>query len=577
MPNLPIATALRESLRGYDARRFGKDALAGLTIGLIAIPLAMALAIASGVAPQYGLYTAIIAGIVIALCGGSRVNISGPTAAFVVILLPITQQLGLPGLLLATMLAGFILMAMGVTGLGKLVQFIPYPVLTGFTAGIAIVIAGLQLKDLLGIDIVLRDAHFVPAVLQTLWHLGYARWPDMLIGGFSLAVLIRWPKLKLPIPGHLAALILGTLLAVLLRAAISDFDLATIGSRFSYIDASGALQQGIPNTLPSFAWPWQLSSEPAFTLSLDTLRSLIGPAFAIAMLGAIESLLCAVVADGLSGYRHDPNAELVGQGLGNVIAPLFGGITATAAIARTAANVRSGASSPIAAIIHGLVVLVALLTLGPLLQHIPMATLAAMLIIVAWNMSDAHRVIKVLKFSPRADAMVLLICLLLTVLFDMVIAVEIGLLLSAVLFIKRMSELSDTALVPHFHDHSKEPLPAHVAVYDINGPLFFGAADRAMHALWRVDPAMKAVILDMRDVPVMDLTGIVALESLITDMQQKQIAVRLVALNERLQTKLVKAGVLGQNSWAQHSADVHAALASLELPAVSQDRTGDLK
>ncbi len=564
MSHLPFATALCESLRGYHAARFRGDALAGITVGLIAIPLAMALAIASGVAPQYGLYTAIIAGLVIALTGGSRVNVSGPTAAFVVILLPITQQFGLPGLLLATMLAGLILIAMGATGLGKLIQFIPYPVLTGFTAGIAIVIAGLQLKDLLGIDIALRDAHFVPAVLQTLWHISYARWPDMLIGGVCLALLIVWPRLKLPLPGHLAALIVGTGLALLLRTVLSDFELATIGSRFHYTDSAGLLQHGIPNSLPQFAWPWQLDSGgQTFALSLETLRALIGPAFAIAMLAAIESLLCAVVSDGLSGFRHDPNAELIGQGLGNVIAPLFGGITATAAIARTAASVRSGATSPLASIIHALTVLAALLALGPLLQHIPMATLAAMLIIVAWNMSDTHRVVQVLKFSPRADALVLLICLLLTVLFDMVIAVEIGLLLSAILFIKRMTELSDTALVPHYHAHSSEPLPAHVAVYDINGPLFFGAAEKAMHTLWRVDPAMKAVILDMRDVPVMDLTGIVALESLISDMQKKGIAVRLVALNERLQAKLVKAGVLGAGSWAQHSADIHSAVGSL--------------
>ncbi len=564
MPTLPFATALRESLRGYGAHHFGKDALAGITVGLIAIPLAMALAIASGVAPQYGLYTAIIAGIVIALTGGSRVNVSGPTAAFVVILLPITQQFGLPGLLIATMLAGLILIAMGATGLGKLVQFIPYPVLTGFTAGIAIVIAGLQLKDLLGIDIQLRDAHFIPAVMQTLWHIGYARWPDMLIGGFSLATLIAWPRFKLPIPAHLAALVLGTLLALLLGTTLNQFELATIGSRFSYTDAAGQLQHGIPTTLPQFAWPWQLGEgDNQFVLSLETVRVLIGPAFAIAMLAAIESLLCAVVSDGLSGFRHDPNAELIGQGLGNVIAPLFGGITATAAIARTAANVRSGASSPIASTIHALVVLAALLALGPLLQHIPMATLAAMLMMVAWNMSDAHRVVQVLKFAPRADMFVLLICLLLTVLFDMVIAVEIGLLLSAVLFIQRMTELSDAVLVPHQHAHSSEPLPPHVALYDINGPLFFGAAEKAMHTLWRIDPAMKAVILDLRDVPVMDLTGIVALESLISDMQKKQIAVRLVALNERLQAKLVKAGVLGPDSWAQYSADVHAAVVSL--------------
>jgi len=560
---LPFATALREALRGYSGTRFRSDALAGITVGLIAIPLAMALAIAAGVAPQYGLYTAIIAGAAIALTGGSRVNVSGPTAAFVVILLPITQQFGLPGLLTATIMAGLILIAMGVSGLGKLIEFIPYPVLTGFTAGIAIVIAALQIKDLLGIDIVLRDAHFLPALGQTLWHLEYTRWQDVLIAAATLTTLVLWPRLQLPLPAYLVALIVGALLASALPLVLPGFDVATIGSRFSY-ELNGVLQQGIPSSLPSFQWPWHIvDGEKSFTLSLANLRVLLGPAFAIAMLGAIESLLCAVVSDGLSGYRHDPNAELIGQGIGNVIAPLFGGITATAAIARTAANVRSGASSPIASVIHALTVLAALLVLGPWLQHIPMATLAALLLMVAWNMSDARRVVQVLKFSPRADAMVLIACLLLTVIFDMVIAVEVGMVLATVLFIKRMTELSVTALVTAAHSHSKEKLPPHVAVYDINGPLFFGAAEKAMHTLWRIDPAIKAVILDMQDVPVMDLTAIVALESLIANMQRKHVAVRLVALNERLQAKLVKARLLGPDCWAQYTDDVHAAVVSL--------------
>ncbi len=534
--------------------------LAGLTVGLIAVPLAMALAIASGVAPQHGLYTAIFAGLVIALCGGSRVNVSGPTAAFVVILLPITQQFGLPGLLLATMMAGLILIALGLTGLGRLVQFIPYPVTTGFTAGIAIVIAGLQLNDFFGLGLAPADAHFLPVLGGVLSHLDQLRVADTVIGVFTLAVLIIWPRLKTALPSYLVALFAGTLLALLLSATLDGFSVARIGTRFQYW-ADGVAHAGIPQTLPALHWPWQIGD--GLPLTLDTFRSLLGPAFAIAILGAIESLLCAVVSDGLSGFRHDPNGELIGQGLGNLIAPLFGGITATAALARTAANVRSGASSPIAAAVHALTVLAALLLLAPLLQHIPMAALAALLMMVAWNMSDAHRIVRVLRISPKADVAVLLTCLTLTVIFDMVLAVEVGLLLAAVLFIRRMIELTGAQLISGNSHHGNLHIDDSVAVYDINGPLFFGAAESAMHALWRVDPKVRHVILDMQDVMMMDLTAIVALESLISELQVKRIAVHLCDLQPHVEQKLRKAGVIGAQSWAQHHDDLARALAAV--------------
>lgn len=559
-PALPLFTALRDGLAGYDRQRLRGDVLAGLTVGLIAVPLAMALAIASGVPPQHGLYTAIFAGLVIALCGGSRVNVSGPTAAFVVILLPITQQFGLPGLLLATMMAGLILIALGLTGLGRLVQFIPYPVTTGFTAGIAIVIAGLQLNDFFGLGLPPADAHFLPVLGGVLSHLDQLRAPDTLIGVFTLAVLILWPRLKTALPSYLVALFAGTLLALLLSATFEDFAVARIGTRFQYL-AGGTIHAGIPHALPALHWPWQIGD--GLPLTLDTFRTLLGPAFAIAILGAIESLLCAVVSDGLSGYRHDPNGELIGQGLGNLVAPLFGGITATAALARTAANVRSGASSPIAAGVHALTVLAALLLLAPVLQHIPMAALAALLMMVAWNMSDAHRVVHVLRISPKADVAVLVTCLALTVVFDMVLAVEVGLLLAAVLFIRRMIELTGAQLVSDNSHHGNLHIDDSVAVYDINGPLFFGAAETAMHALWRVDPKVRHVLLDMQDVMMMDLTAIVALESLISELQVKRIAVHLCDLQPHVEQKLRRAGLIGERSWARRHATLDAALAAV--------------
>lgn len=542
-PNVPLFAALRQTLRaGYSWKRLRGDLGAGVTVGIIAIPLAMALAIAVGVAPQHGLYTVLVAAPLIALTGGSRFNISGPTAAFVVILLPITQQYGLGGLLLCTLMAGLILLAMGLGRLGRLIQFIPYPVILGFTAGIGIVIATLQVKDLFGLSLPHTPQHYLEQVELLALALPGAHLGDTLVAMVCLAVLLVWPRFVPKVPGHLVALAVGALLGLLLEAL--GLPVATLGERFSYT-LDGVSHPGIPPFLPDFAWPWNLPDADGqpLRLSFELIRQLLAPAFAIAMLGAIESLLCAVVADGMAGTRHDPNAELVGQGLGNLVAPLFGGITATAAIARTAANVRAGAFSPLAAIIHAGVVLTAMLLLAPLFSYLPMAALAALLVMVAWNMSEARHVLHTLRIAPRNDVVVLLVCLVLTVLFDMVLAVGVGLLLAAGLFIKRMSELTDTQPMPGHAQRALGELPASVVPYVISGPLFFGAADKALSVLRMLNPQVRVVVVEISAVPLLDMTALAALESLLEDYRRQGIGLVLVGTTPRVRLKLRRAGI----------------------------------
>lgn len=539
----PLFAAWRQTLRsGYGGPELRGDVIAGLTVGIIAIPLAMALAIAVGVAPQHGLYTVLIAAPLIALTGGSRFNVSGPTAAFVVILLPITQQFGLGGLLLCTMLAGLILIALGLLRAGKLIAFVPYPVTLGFTAGIGIVIATLQLKDVFGLTLTEQPQHYAEQLALLVQALPSAQPGDALVAALCLALLIVWPRLVPKVPGHLVALVVGALAAMALES--SGVAVATLGERFSYI-SDGVVHPGIPPFLPDFAWPWQLPGPDGqpLILSFELLHQLLAPAFAIAMLGAIESLLCAVVADGMTGSNHDPNAELLGQGIGNLVAPLFGGITATAAIARSATNVRAGAFSPLAAIIHAGVVLVAILWLAPLFSYLPMAALAALLLMVAWNMSEAPHVLKTLRIAPRSDVLVLLTCLILTVLFDMVLAVGVGLLLASGLFIKRMSELTDTTSLRQGQSQLLQDLPEHVAAYAIRGPLFFGAAEKALSVLRRFNPDVKIVIVDISGVPTLDMTALAALENVLLDYRKQDIALILCGSNARVRLKLRRAGI----------------------------------
>ncbi|MBB3190395.1 C4-dicarboxylic acid transporter DauA [Halomonas cerina] len=563
-PSLPIpgiAAGLRAAWRdGYGLGDLRHDVMAGVTVGTVAVPLSMALAIATGVPPQHGLYTAIVAGVLIALTGGSRVNVSGPTAAFVVILFPIVQQYGLGGLLIATMMAGMILVVLGITGMGRLIQYVPYPVVLGFTAGIAVVIAVLQVPDFLGLQVGQLGEHFVDNLGRIAVSLPTLDPLELGIGAFTLGVLLLWPRLRLPVPAPLVGLVAGALAAygANLWLAGSGAEVETIASRFTW-SADGTTGSGIPPIAPSFVAPWRLPGADGESLVLDfaLIRALLGPAFAIAMLGAIESLLCAVVSDGLTRTRHDPNAELIGQGLGNIVAPLFGGITATAAIARTATNIRSGARSPIAAVVHALVVLLAVVALAGLLGLVPMAALAALLFIVAWNMSEARHFLHTLRSAPPGDVAILVTCFTLTVLFDMVLAVAVGIGLAAALFIRRMSLLTQTQRVDTEAHGAIDALPDAVALYDINGPLFFGAAEKALTSLHLVAPRVRVVILDMHDVPSMDGTAIVALKALIDEMHREGVALVLVGLPTRILVKLRRAGIrrtVGRLTWCRELA-----------------------
>lgn len=540
----PLASALRATLReGYSGADARADLMAGLTVGIIAVPLALALAIASGVPPQHGLYTAVVAGMVIALAGGSRFSVSGPTAAFVVILFPIAGQHGLGGLLLATLMAGAILVAMGWGRMGQLIQYIPYPVTTGFTAGIALVIASLQLKDLFGLQ-VHGSEHFLERVGQVFWALPSLHVGELALGLATLAVMIGWRRSGLPLPPYLAGALFAGLAAWVLKTWWPEIPVTTIADRFSYVDGAGAVHAGIPSLPPHWHWPWQLPGPDGapLALSFELVRSLVGPAFAIAMLGAIESLLCAVVADGMTGRKHDPDAELVAQGLGNLAAPLFGGIPATGALARTAVNIRAGARSPLASFTHALFVLVAMLTLAPLLSWLPMCGLAALLLKVAWNMSERRNFARILRVAPRGDVLLLLACFFLTVLFDMVLAISAGVVLGSLMFMHRMSKVSMVNLIGEGHPEAPAGLPKDVRFYEIAGPLFFGAAERAMGALRNHDRGVRAVILDLSSVPTIDASGLVALEEVIDELNEAGIFVALCGAQRNVLKVLRDAG-----------------------------------
>ncbi|MCI0362909.1 MAG: C4-dicarboxylic acid transporter DauA [Phycisphaerales bacterium] len=533
-PRPRLAYALRQALaEGYTKTNLRADILAGLVVGIVALPLSMALAIASGVPPQHGIYTAIIAGAVIALLGGSRVQVSGPTAAFVVILAPISAKFGIAGLLIASMIAGVMLLLMGLLRFGRFIQFIPYPVTAGFTAGIAVVISTLQLKDFLGLDLGQLPEHFIEKVAALIGALPTFHWPDLAIGIATLTLLLVWPRITRKIPAPLVALPLTAIAAFLIASINPDLSVATVYSRFD----------GIPQSAPSLAWPWQFPGPNGESLAFDfsTIRALLVAAFAIAMLGAIESLLSAVVADGMTGYTHEPNSELIAQGVGNIVAPFFGGFAATGAIARTATNIRSGGRSPVSAIVHAAFLLIAVLGLAPLLGYLPMAALAALLLIVAKNMADIKHFAYMIRVAPLSDVTVMLTCFSLTVVFDMVIAVCAGIVLAAILFMRRMAEVSNVKLIGDHHPQLAEPLPKGALLYEINGPLFFGAAQKAMSSLHTVGNGVKLVILDMEDVPAMDATGLVNLQSTIKRLHSDHILIILGGVRPQPMEVLTKA------------------------------------
>ncbi len=531
----PIGAALREALaEGYDRATLRSDVMAGLVVGVVALPLSMALAIASGVPPAHGLFTAVVAGAVAALAGGSRVAVTGPTAAFVVLLAPIAAKYGVAGLALASLMAGGVLLLMGIGHLGRLIQFVPTTVVTGFTAGIAVVIALLQVPDALGLTVGPLPEHTLDKAMAIAAALPTLRAPDVAIAALTLAVLLLWPRVTHKVPSPLVALTVATIAAAIAVAVVPGLEIATIGTRFG----------AIPAALPPLGVPWDLPGPGGARLELSwtLIRELAPSAFAIAMLGAIESLLCAVAADGLTGRRHDPDAELMGQGLANLVAPFFGGIAATGAIARTATNVRAGGTSPIAAITHSAVVLAAMIALAPALSLLPMASLAGLLLLVAWNMSDLPHFARILTRAPRSDVFVLLTCFSLTIAFDMVLSVSVGVVLASLMFMRRMAEVSDVRLIERDEVEGDLKLPPDVAVYAVNGPLFFGVAEKAVTALEQVSDATRHTILDLSRVPAIDATALVNLESLVRKLGRRHVEITLVGVQPQPERVLRRAG-----------------------------------
>lgn len=515
------------------------DLLAGLVVGIIALPLSMALAIASGVPPQYGLYTAVIAGTLTALLGGSRVQINGPTAAFVVILAPITAQYGLVGLATASLIAGLIQTALGLMKLGRLIQFVPHPVTTGFTAGIAVVIATLQVKDFFGLSIEHMPEHYVQRVAALAAAMPSLNVGELAVGLVTLVLLWAWTRWGRWVPAPLVALVVAATLAMALTHYVPNTPIATIRTRF----ATEMAPFGIPQGAPAFVLPWHSHApgDPTITWDLQTVQQLALSGLAIALLGAIESLLSAVVADGMSGHTHDPDVELTAQGVGNMVAPFFGGFAATGAIARTAANIRFGARTPLASVAHAAFILLALLLLAPLLGYLPMAALAALLLRVAWTMSEARHFLHTLHRAPGSDIAVLLTCFGLTILFDMVVAVLVGVVLAAMLFIGRIAKLTDARLIEGHYHALDVALPPGVVVYEVGGPLFFGAAQRALAALSPLVRDKRIVMIDLRSVPIMDHTGLIALESAINRLRAHRLYVIIAGIQKQPLQVMAKA------------------------------------
>ena len=520
------------TLRGYTRRQLVADLQAGVIVGIVALPLAIAFAIASGVTPDRGLYTAIVAGFIISAFGGSRVQIGGPTGAFVVIVYGIVQKYGVDGLTVATLMAGVILIALGAARMGGAIKFVPHPVVIGFTSGIAVVIFSSQVKDVLGLSMGAVPAPFVEKWQSYVAHLASANWYAVALAGASLLIMWLWPRVSQRIPGPFVALIATTAAARLL-----DLPIETIGSRF------GAISAQLPHPVVPH-------------LSFTEITLLVQPAIAIALLGAVESLLSAVVADGMIGTRHKSNLELVAQGAANIVAPLFGGIPATGAIARTATNIRNGGRTPVAGITHAVTLLLITLFFGRLAALIPMATLGAILVVVAYNMSEWRTFRSELR-APKSDVVVLLTTFLLTVVIDLTVAIEVGMVLSAFLFMRRMAEVTNVTMITReLADGTSvddedvaaiaRQLPKGVVLYEINGPLFFGAAERFRNVMGEISAKPRALVVRMRHVPAMDSTGIHALRELARNGHQSKTQIILAEVLEQPRTVLGNSGLLDE-------------------------------
>ncbi len=543
-------------LRDYNSKTFTADLVAGLTVGLVALPLAMAFGIASGVPPQAGLYTAVVAGFLISALGGSRVQIGGPTGAFVVIVAGIIAKFGVSGLLMVTLMAGVLLVLMGVTGLGAAVKFIPRPVTIGFTNGIALLIASTQIKDFLGLTTPTVPSEFFGRMKVLLAHLGTADWSTLAVAMTSLAVILLLPRVTKRVPGSIVALLLGTVVTALLHLHI-----ATIGTKFG----------GIPTGLPPFAIPH---------FRADLIVPLFPSALTVALLAAVESLLSAVVADGMSGDKHNSNVELIAQGIANLACPLFGGIPATGAIARTATNIKAGAKTPVAGMVHALVLLLILVVAAPLARFIPLATLAAVLFVVAYNMGEWREIGTILRLS-YADIAVWLVTFALTVFADLTIAVEVGIVLAALLYIHRVSQTTTVSAVTgeyiesgRAHILQDKPVPPYVSILRIHGPFLFGTTDKLAEETAGLSRLGQVVILRLRNMTAIDATGLHALEGMASRLQASGQTLLLCGARDQ------PARLLEQSAFVEHFGrenilpHVDAALARAREIAESFDGLG---
>ena len=540
-----IQTKLFSCLKTYDKKKFMSDLMAGIIVGIVALPLAIAFGIASGVTPEKGIITASVAGLVISLFGGSKVQIGGPTGAFIIIIYGIIQKYGFEGLTIATLMAGFFLVLFGLLRLGTIIKYIPYPIVVGFTSGIAVTIFTTQIKDLFGLTLPSNPSDFIEKWGVYLQNFNTIDPWCALIGVASVVVIAVTPRFSKKIPGSLIAIILMTIVALLLKNFAGVLSIETIGDRFS-----------ISNELPAAQVP---------DMNWETIKSLVSPAITIAILGAIESLLSATVADGVIGDHHDSNTELVAQGLANIASPLFGGIPATGAIARTMTNINNGGKTPVAGIIHAVVLLLIFLFLMPLAKYIPMACLAGVLVVVSYGMCGWRSFLELMK-NPKSDVTVLLITFFLTIIFDLTIAIEVGLIIACLLFMKRMSETTDVKAITEEIDLNQDAefstgnldhliIPQGVEVYEINGPYFFGAGNKFEEIMASFGDRPKVRIIRMRKVPFVDSTGIHNLTNLCEMSKKEGIQIVLSGVREKVNGQLEHAGfyhLIGEENICSH-------------------------
>ncbi|MCB1212769.1 MAG: STAS domain-containing protein [Chlamydiia bacterium] len=539
-----IGWALKRTLVEYSLDKFMRDCLSGIIVSLVALPLAMALSIAVGLSPQYGLYTAIVAGIVTPLLGGSVHQVSGPTAAFVVILAPIVTTHGMRGLILTTVIAGFILVLAGAFKIGRYIRYIPYPVTTGFTSGIAVVIAILSLNDFFGLGLTMPDHFFDKVVLifQAIKTQGI-HWPEFAVGGISLFVMGISRMLVPKFPAPILGVITGTLVSLLLIQFGISVD--TIGTHFQYTLPNGLIGHGVPPSAPVFQFFGFSGSDLFKVPSLQELKILFIPGVVVAALAALESVLSATVADGMAGTKHHPNSELVGIGMSNILCGLASGIPATGAIARTATNIQSGGRTPIASALHGIFILAYVVFFSDLISILPMSSLAAILLITAYRMSHIQQFVRVLKIGPIEDSIALVLCFLFTTCIDMVAGVTVGVITSCFLLVKRLAGITELKVsaqkVKFFDPRVNDSLPTDVAVYHINGSIFFGNVEEILEQIEYLDPNIHQFVIDLTGVPFVDITGMVSLKRTFTtlSLHNKRIIVCAKrAILEQMKNKL---------------------------------------